>query len=489
MIHYIIGGIVVLVITLVTLSIIFSSRPKNAPPNAAIGIPFIGNYIGFASNPVKFVDDCRKNFGLIFTVPMLHKKLTFLLGPEVSAPFFMLKDDKMSQKEVYGFMTPVFGKGVVYDAEPKKSKQQMQHMAEGLRSNRLKAYVPMIEKETLDYLKRWGSSGEVNILDALSELTILTASRCLHGNDVREDLFEDVSRIYHDLDKGVTPLSFFFPYAPIPAHAKRDKARTEMLEIFSKVIRKRRAEQEQASQEGKALNESTDLLQVFMDLQYKEGGKLSEDEIVGLLIALLFAGQHTSSITSTWTSMFLAHNPRCFAEVMKEQREVLGDLTKPLDFESVGKMEYLQNCVKESLRMHPPLILLMRMAMEDIPTTLDGKTYTIPKGDIVVTSPAVSGRLESVFKNANAFEPERFGPGREEQKTPYAYLGFGGGSHQCMGQQFGLLQVKTIVSILLRNFSIEPLDKEFPEPDYTAMVVGPKNHCRVKYTKLDTSTL
>lgn len=61
--------------------------------------------------------------------------------------------------------------------------------------------MPKIEAETLAYLKRWGESGEANLLDALSELTILTSSRCLHGDDVRENLFEEVSRIYHDLDK------------------------------------------------------------------------------------------------------------------------------------------------------------------------------------------------------------------------------------------------------------------------------------------------
>ena len=61
--------------------------------------------------------------------------------------------------------------------------------------------------------------------------------------------------------------------------------------------------------------------------------------------------------------------------------------------------------------------------------------------------------------------------------------------HACLGQQFGLLQVKTIVSILFRNFKIEPTEKDFPEPDYTAMVVGPKNHCVVKYTKLSSSKL
>lgn len=52
----------------------------------------------------------------------------------------------------------------------------------------------------------------------------------------------------------------------------------------------------------------------------------------------------------------------------------------PLDYDAVGNMEFLQNCVKESLRLFPPLIMLMRMAMQDIPTCLNGKTYIIPKG-------------------------------------------------------------------------------------------------------------
>jgi sterol 14-demethylase len=222
-------------------------------------------------------------------------------------------------------------------------------------------------------------------------------------------------------------------------------------------------------------------------MKYKDGTKLTDDEVVGLLIALLFAGQHTSSITSTWTAMYLVHHPECLKEVMEEQEQVMGDDTfsgKELDFDEVSKMEYLQNCVKESLRLQPPLIMLMRMAMKDIPTTLDGKTYTIPKGDIVITSPAVASRMDSVFKNPDEFEPDRFGAERNEQKTPYAFLGFGNGMHTCMGQSFGLLQVKTIVSILFRNFKFEKTTSDFPEPDYTAMVVGPKNHCKLKYTRI-----
>ncbi|CAN0221192.1 unnamed protein product, partial [Hapterophycus canaliculatus] len=165
----------------------------------------------------------------------------------------------MSQNEVYGRYTkPVFGADVVYAAEPKQRNQQMQHMAYGLRTARLKAYVPMIEKETRDFLKTWGDSGEVDLMTALSRLTILTASRCLHGDDVRETLFEDVARLFHDLDMGMTPLSVFLPHAPVPAHFRRDKARKEMVELLSSVISERRAEQ--AS--GSSTVEKTDLLQV-----------------------------------------------------------------------------------------------------------------------------------------------------------------------------------------------------------------------------------
>lgn len=369
---------VALVIVYFIFTIFLKRRPKNAPPMAHIGIPIIGNYIEFLKCPVDFISKGLESFGPLFTVQLLGKNLTFLLGPEVSAPFFRLSDDFMSQPEVYEFMTPVFGKGIVYDAEQKKRAVQYQTMAQGLRANRLKVYVEKIEKETIDYVKNWGNSGTVNLLDALSELTILTSSRCLHGDDVRDNLFADVANLYHDIDKGVTPLSFFFPYAPTSAHAKRDKARAEMVKIFSKVIEQRRALNADSTTHS-------DILQLFIEMKYKDGSGLTNDQIVGLLIALLFAGQHTSSITSTWTMFFLLFNPKCLNEVIKEQHEVLGDerYQDALDYDVVGKFEYLQNCVKESLRMYPPLIMLMRMAMQDIETTRNGEKFIIPKGLLI----------------------------------------------------------------------------------------------------------
>jgi len=251
------------------------------------------------------------------------------------------------------------------------------------------------------------------------------------------------------------------------------------VELFSEIIKARR-------ESNNAGSDGTDILSIFMDVKYKNGTKITDEEITGLLIALLFAGQHTSCISSTWTSLYIANNPKVLKKVMAEQEKIFSGKSSqadPLEFDDVNSMEYLHNCMREALRLCPPLILLMRRVKKDIKMKIDGKAYNIPKGDTVMVSPHVGMRLEEVFKDAAAFEPERYEVGREEHKIPYAYLGFGGGMHSCMGQNFGFLQVKTILSVLFREYNLTLLGEEFPQPDFEAMVVGPKGDCRVRYEK------
>lgn len=410
---------------------------------------------------------------------MGKERMTFLIGPDAQEAFCKANDETLSQDEVYEFMKPVFGPGVVYDATKKRRQVQFSSMANGLRTSRLKGYVEKIEKETREFLADWGEEGEIDLFHALSELTILTASRCLHGNDVREKLFREVSELYHDLDHGLTPLTVFFPNAPTEAHKKRNIARKEMVELFSKVIKKRRECPDES------LSDGTDILSIFMDMKYKDGTPATDEHVTGLLIALLFAGQHTSCITSTWTSLFICFNKQIKNRIIAEQKEVFDDdLSGKCDFDKLNNMQLLHDSMKEALRLRPPLILLIRKALKDLAVKAGGKKYTVPKGDMVLISPTVGMRLPDVFENPDEFDPDRFGPGREEhKKSPYAYLGFGGGMHSCMGQNFAFVQVKTILSVLFREYDIEMVADVLPEIDYKQMVVGPKGDCRVRYKR------
>ena len=426
-------------------------------------------------NPPKFAADHAPPFDSTRTVPVFHKRITFLIGPKVSEHFFKARDTEMSQKEVYEFNVPTFGKGVVFDVDHITRAEQFRFFANSLKSDRLRQYVGMMVKEAEDYFAKWGDEGEVDLLDALSELIVLTASRCLLGREIRETLFSEVTTLVHDLDKGMVPLSVFFPYAPIEAHRKRDKARKELAAIFDKVIQGRR--------ESGAVE--PDVLQTFIDARYKDGSRLSNDQVLGMLIAVLFAGQHTSSITSTWTGLLsIANKERIFPNLEKEQKDVMAKHGDKIDFDILAQMDELHFCIKEALRMHPPLIMLLRQC--NVPfevETTKGKKFVVPKGHIVATSPAFAHRMDEVYSEPNVYKPERFKGDSPEDKRAYAsFIGFGSGRHGCMGETFAYMQIKTIWSHLLRNFDFELVGK-LPEPDYEGMVVGPKHPCTVRYKR------
>ena len=385
----------------------------------------------------------------------------------------------LSQDECYHFMTAVFGPDVVYDAPKKKRQVQFQTMANGLRTNRMKTYVAKIQQETIQYLQeKWtGDSGTIDLYKSLSELTILTASRCLHGDDVREHMFAELQTLYHDLDEGLTPLTVLWSRAPTPEHAKRDRARKELVKLFGKVIKERREHPERS--------DGTDILSLFMDIKYKDGTKITEEEVTGLLIALLFAGQHTSCTTSTWTLLSLLHNPQVLKRVMKEQEDVVQG-ADTLELEHIQQMELMHNSMREALRMYPTFIMLLRKCMKDTTIDVNGTKFNIPKDDLVVVSPTVSMRLESTFPEANTFDPDRFAEPRNEHKQPYAYMGFGGGMHSCMGQVFAFLQVKTVLSVILKHYELTPEASKLPNIGYNDMVVGPKGNTNVMYKRKDT---
>ncbi|KAG2706396.1 hypothetical protein I3760_05G102200 [Carya illinoinensis] len=457
------------------ISALIVPRSRKRLPPIVKSWPVIGGLIRFMKGPILMLREEYPKLGSVFTLTLVNKKITFFIGPEVSAHFFKASESDLSQQEVYQFNVPTFGPGVVFDVDYSVRQEQFRFFTESLRVNKLKGYVDQMVAEAEDYFSKWGDSGEVDLKYELEHLIILTASRCLLGREVRDKLFDDVSALFHDLDNGMLPISVIFPYLPIPAHRCRDRARKKLAEIFAKIIASRKCA-------GKSEN---DMLQCFIDSKYKDGRPTTEAEITGLLIAALFAGQHTSSITSTWTGAYLLRHKEYLSAVLEEQKNLMGRHGNKVDHDILSEMDVLYRCIKEALRLHPPLILLLRSSHSDFSvTTRDGKEYDIPKGHIVATSPAFANRLPHIYKDPDRYDPDRFAIGREEDKAAgaFSYISFGGGRHGCLGEPFAYLQIKAIWSNLLRNFELE-LVSPFPEIDWNAMVVGVKGKVMVRYKR------
>lgn len=155
----------------------------------------------------------------------------------------------------------------------------------------------------------------------------------------------------------------------------------------------------------------------------------------------------------------------------------MGNEKANFTFESYKNMKKLRAAVTETLRMHPPLFLLMRTMEQDVKF----KDYTIRRGNVVVCSPNVGCMLEDVYPNATSFDPKRFIDGVKDE---WAYIPFGGGRRICKGQEFGFMQVQCALSYMLRNYDLETLDG-VPQPTiaHDGLVIAPSQPCRVHYRR------
>lgn len=460
------GGLALLLLGAPVL-LVACCRPKRGTAPLVRGLPVIGSLLDFMRSPLKFVERNYHKHGDCFTVNICHKRITFLIGPQAHQKFFKPTDQQLDQAKVYRFNVPVFGPGVVFDVGLDRRLEQFGFIQRALKPHLMRTYVSQMVQEAEAFFGKWGAEGVVDLREQLSELIILTASRCLMGTEVREQMFAEVARLYHDLDEGMQPISVFFPYLPTEKHRKRDHARLEMVKLFGKVLEARRTR----IAAGEEMPD--DFINTLMTATYEDGSKVDDEQVTGLLIALLFGGQHTSAITSTWTSLLLFNEkerfvPQLVEEQLATRKEFCGD--GALNFDALNGMKLLHNCVKEALRLHPPLVLLMRSVEEP----LEYRGLKIPEGHIVMVSPSVAHRIPSVYADPDKYDPERFAEPRMEDKRngPFAFISFGGGRHTCLGEHFGFLQVKAIISVLLRSFDLELLDG-LPEPDYEAMIVGP----------------
>jgi sterol 14-demethylase len=425
----------------------------------------------FHRDPTAVLERGRNQFGEIFCFLLAGKQVTVLTGPQANEAFFHATDDQLSAKEAYRFTIPIFGQGIAYDATPEVMSEQLGFLFPALRDQRLQAYARFMAEEAEAYFDRWGDAGEVDLLDATNELTTFIASRCLIGHEFRQNLSTEFAHLYHDLEGGLNLLAFFQPNLPLPSFKRRDRARVRMAELISTIIAQRRA----------TGTEGEDFLQTLMMARYRDGSALTDDAITGLLLTIIFAGQHTTSVLAAWTGVLLLQHPQYLPPILKEQKEIFGS-AREMSLDRLRRLQRLECAIKEAERLRPPLVMLMRTILRDF----EYREYRAPAGGLAMVSPAVSHRLPEVFRNPDRYDPDRFAPGREEdRKHSYTLIGFGGGRHRCIGLTFAQQQVKVIWSVLLQRFKVELVQHDH-QPNYSTFVVGPRRPCLVRYRRINS---
>ncbi|MGB0972031.1 MAG: cytochrome P450, partial [Mycobacterium sp.] len=397
-----------------------------------------GHLAEFRADPIGLMKRVREECGDVGWFQLVDKHVILLSGAEANEFFFRSADEDLDQAEAYPFMTPIFGKGVVFDASPERRKEMLHNSA--LRGEQMKGHAATIEAEVQKITKDWGESGEIELLDFFAELTIYTSTACLIGLKFREQLDQRFANYYHELERGTDPLCYVDPYLPIESFKRRDEARLKLVALVQEIMDQRLADPPRDKADR-------DMLDVLVSIKDEEGRpRFSADEVTGMFISLMFAGHHTSAGTSSWTLIELIRHPEIYGEVQRELDDLYSD-GQEVSFHALRQIPMLDNVVKETLRLHPPLIILMRVAQGEF----DVAGFGIHRGDFVAASPAISNRIAEDFPDPDAFNPSRYEkPEQADVVNRWTWIPFGAGRHRCVGAAFATMQIKAIFSVLLR---------------------------------------
>ncbi|GBM28362.1 Cytochrome P450 4c3 [Araneus ventricosus] len=188
-------------------------------------------------------------------------------------------------------------------------------------------------------------------------------------------------------------------------------------------------------------------------------------------------GHETVSAAIAWALYLIGLHSDVQTKLHEEMDKVFGeDTEQPASERNLSDLQYLDCVLKETNRLYPTAPVFGREIQED--TNISG--HIIPKGTTCAVVTYFLHRDEEVFPDAEIFDPERFSLENCIKIPEYAYIPFSAGPRNCIGQRFAMMEIKVIISSILRNFSIESLDTRDEVKPFIFITLHPSPPIRIR---------
>ncbi|XP_077445608.1 cytochrome P450 26B1 [Stigmatopora argus] len=447
-------------------------------PKGSMGFPFIGETCHWLLQGSGFHASRRRKYGNVFKTHLLGRPLIRVTGAENVRKVLMGEhtlvtvDWPQSTAALLGPNSLANSIGDIHRKRRKVFAKVFSHEA-------LESYLPKIQQVIQESLRVWSSNPEpINVYRESQRLSFTMAVRVLLGFRVSEEEMRHLFSTFQDFVNNLFSLPIDMPFS---GYRKGLRARDKLQKSIEKAIREK-----PLCPHGK---DYSDALDVLMESAKENNAELTMQELKESTIELIFAAFATTASASTSLIMQLLRHPPVL-ERLREELRVRGFLQNgrlcpegELRLDTIVSLKYLDCVIKEVLRLFTPVSGAYRTAVQTF--ELDG--VQIPKGWSVMYSIRDTHDTSSVFKDVDAFDPDRFSQERGEDKEGrFHYLPFGGGVRSCLGKQLATLFLRILAIELASTSRFELATRHFPRV-VTVPVVHPVDGLKVKFYGLDSN--
>ncbi|RBA20133.1 hypothetical protein FPRO05_08578 [Fusarium proliferatum] len=320
------------------------------------------------------------------------------------------------------------------------------------------------------------SDGVLEIEDLFTRVTLDIIGVSLVGKELRDFRSRTSPLSFEQCYNGILAqplagqiISFINPFIPLrwlPASANLNfvKAKSALKGMMTELIEQRTSEVEKAKELGTDSGLSDDLLTRMIEASSVENQKLSKDELIDITMQVIAAGHETTASALLWTTYALSQDQK---SQQRLRTEIIKLSANDMTAKSIDELPYLDNVIREALRLYSPTLIIPWEALEDIEIA----GVRIPKGTTVQLVPAITQLNPEVWgPDVETFNPDRWDHLSGDSLSPYAMETFSNGPRMCPGKALALLNMKVLLVGLIKDFKIESTEDnevEFRNPSLT----------------------
>ncbi|MFZ1306444.1 MAG: cytochrome P450 [Ferruginibacter sp.] len=429
----------------------------------ATGLPFIGDTIRFLKKPQELFNKKQEQYGNIFKYQMFGKDYVCIMGAEGNRFVLVEQTKHFSSTDGWELINELFHGGLMLrDGDEHKHHRGILQTA--FKKEALQHYLEAMNPVVQEYNKKLVQHAAFKVFPFIKELTLQLAGKVFFNLDFSNNLQHINQAIINMVTASITPFHINLPFT---TYGKGMQGRKVLQAYFSTIIKERR------QQPG------NDMLSNLCLAKDEAGNMLSDDEIIDHLIFFIMAAHDTTASSLTSLVYELAIHQNWQQQLREECRLINMDTvtdgrTIQQNLDALEKTGWV---IKETLRMHPPLILIPRRAQSD----MHFENTHIPAGTNVTVMLYHNHNNSTYWSNPDSFNPYRFSAEiSEHKKCPHAYAPFGAGQHFCLGHAFADLQMKLVLYHLLINYTWQ-LPGNY-QPVYTHIPIQhPKDGLRMNF--------
>uniref|UniRef100_A0A336KJ13 CSON009391 protein n=1 Tax=Culicoides sonorensis TaxID=179676 RepID=A0A336KJ13_CULSO len=439
------------------------------------GFPFIGSIFDIQpylkkKNLYQIFHDYHEIYGETYQIRMGPVKMVISRDPKVTEA--IVNNPKFGKSKQYDLIKLFFGENLL-TSQGEKWHKLRKMLTPAFHFQILERFVSIFEEQVKIMVEKLETDGSIaqDVCPMFHALTLDIISETSMGVTLNAQLdnqspFMDANqRLIDILEKrvfnGFLSVEWIFRLSPL--YKEQEQNISYINKFVNKVINQRR-EKLQTENNNESNEDDCDkkkrpaLLDILLQAQ-NEGQPITNEYIANEVKAFMFAGHETTAGTLSFVSYLIAKHPQVQQKLIDEiKSNFLDEKTESLKIRDLNTLSYMDNVIKESLRLFPPAPMISKCCHEDIQI---GDLFI--KADTTVATNIYSGHHSTkYFKNADEFNPDRFDSEvSAEDRNPYVFQPFSSGLRNCIGQKFAMLEMKTVLVKLLSTFEFNLINKDF----------------------------